>query len=55
MDQIDKCNIKCITCEYYDKLSDYCKSKNIESCTKRPNTDFSQCESYLVNVKFVMF
>ena len=31
------------------------KEKEIENCTKQPNTDFSQCENYLVSGKLVMF
>ena len=50
-----KCNLKCCTCENYDKTRDFCKEKEIEDCSKQVNTDFSQCESYLVNEKLVMF
>lgn len=50
-----KCNIKCCTCEFYEKETDYCREREVENCTKQPNTDFSQCENYLVGEKFVMF
>lgn len=50
-----KCNIKCTTCQFYDKSSDFCFEKEIENCTKQPNTDFSQCSDYLVNETLVMF
>lgn len=50
-----KCSVKCNTCEYYEKETDFCKEKEIENCTKQPNTDFSQCENYLVSGKLVMF
>lgn len=47
--------IKCKTCEHYDKHEDYCFEKDIEECSKQTKTDFSQCDSYLVNEKLVMF
>lgn len=50
-----KCNLKCCTCEHYDKKTDFCKEKEIENCSKQINTDFSQCEDYLVSEKLVMF
>ena len=50
-----KCNVKCNTCEHYDKPSDFCKEKEIENCTKQVNTDFSQCADYLISEKLVMF
>lgn len=50
-----KCTFKCGTCENYDKVSDYCKEKKIENCSRQVNTDFSACKDYLVNEKLVMF
>ena len=50
-----KCNLKCCTCEHYDKQVDFCKEKEIEDCSKQVNTDFSQCENYLVKESLVMF
>ena len=50
-----KCSIKCSTCEYYEKETDFCKEKEIENVSKQVSTDFSQCESYLTNSKLVMF
>lgn len=51
-----KCkNIKCRTCEYYDRENDFCKEKEIENCSKQTKTDFAQCESYLVDGRIVMF
>ena len=50
-----KCNVKCCTCEFYKKETDFCEAKQIENCTKQPNTDFSQCSDYLVSEKLVMF
>lgn len=51
----NKCNFKCSTCTYYSKTKDYCKEKEIENVTKQVQTDFSTCNSYLVNEKLVMF
>lgn len=48
------CKFKCNTCENYDKNIDFCKEKEIENCSKA-RTDFSQCESYLVSSKLIMF
>ena len=50
-----QCNFKCKTCEYYSRESDFCKEKEIENCSKQVNTDFSQCESYLVSERLVMY
>lgn len=50
-----KCNLKCCTCEHYDKNADFCKEKEIENCSKQVNTDFSQCGEYLVKESLVMF
>ena len=54
-DKTNKCSLKCVTCEHYNKKNDFCKEKCIENCTKQVNTDFSKCDSYLVNEKFIMF
>ena len=50
-----KCNLKCNTCEYYNKSKDFCKEKEIENCSKNANIDFSQCDSYLVRENLIMF
>lgn len=50
-----KCDFKCSTCEHYCKTTDFCKEKQIEECSKQINTDFSKCESYLINEKLIMF
>lgn len=50
-----KCNIKCSTCEHYDKSFDYCEEKDIENCSKQAHTDFSKCDSYLIKHNLVMF
>lgn len=54
-DKVEKCSrIKCITCENYSKETDFCKEKCIENCSKA-KTDFSQCDSYLVSSRLVLF
>lgn len=50
-----KCSFKCNTCSFFDKTKDYCVEKEIENVTKQPHTDFSTCESYLINQKLIMF
>lgn len=50
-----KCNFKCNLCQNYDKVKDYCIEKEIENCSKQIHTDFSQCDSYLINHKLIMF
>lgn len=50
-----KCSLKCKTCDHYDKAIDFCKEKEIEHCSKQVSTDFSKCESYLINQKLIMF
>ena len=50
-----KCNFKCATCEHYTKNTDFCKEKEIENCSKQAHTDFSQCDSYLISEKLIMF
>ena len=50
-----KCSLKCTTCHNYEKESDFCVEKGIEECSKQVNTDFSQCDSYLIDSKLVMF
>lgn len=51
----NKCTVKCVTCEYYSKDTDFCTEKGIENCSKQANTDFAQCGDYLVSDKLVMF
>ena len=53
-DKTEKCSIKCKLCEHYSKDADFCKEKCIENCSKA-KTDFSQCDSYLISHKLVMF
>lgn len=50
-----KCNLKCKTCNNYDKKTDFCKEKEIEEVSKQVQTDFSTCDSYLIDDKLVMF
>lgn len=50
-----KCNFRCMTCENYNRVSDFCKEKEIKHCSKQVHTDFSTCESYLVKSSLVMF
>ena len=54
-DKKQKNNLKCVTCEHYDKAADYCKEKCLEYCSKQVNTNFSQCEDYIIKGKLVMF
>lgn len=60
MIEVSKCknkkyNLKCCTCEHYDKKADFCTEKEIENCSKQVNTDFSRCEDYLISEKLVMY
>ena len=50
-----KCNAKCVTCQFYNKSTDFCAEREIENCTKQPNTDFSKCDDYLVKESLIMF
>lgn len=51
-----KCDgLKCNTCHFYEKSMDFCKEKEIKDCSKKVLTEFSNCESYLVDAKYVMF
>lgn len=50
-----KCNFKCKTCTYYNAISDFCKEKEIKHCSKKTNTDFSKCDSYLVSERLIWF
>lgn len=50
-----QCNFKCKLCEYYDVLNDFCKEKEITECSKKSLTEFSNCDSYLIKSKFVLF
>ena len=51
----EKCGFKCSTCQYYSKKEDFCKEKEIENCSKKMHAEFSQCDSYLIDKKLVMF
>ena len=51
----NKCNLKCKTCNNYDKKADFCKEKEIKEVSKQVQTDFSTCDSYLISDKLVMF
>lgn len=50
-----KCTLKCKTCVHYNRVSDYCREKDIRHCSKEVNTNFSQCESYLVRENLIWF
>jgi hypothetical protein len=50
-----KCKIKCMRCEFYDPLIDYCNEKDIEDCSKQSNANFSSCDSFLIREDLVMF
>ena len=50
-----KCKIKCKTCQFYDYEDDYCTERDIESCTKQTNLNFSKCPDFLIRDKFVLF
>lgn len=51
----NKCNLKCQTCEHYNRINDYCREKNIEHCKKQVHTDFSTCDSFLIRENLIMF
>lgn len=51
----NKCNLKCKTCNNYDKKTDFCEEKEIKEVSKQVQTDFSTCDSYLINDKLIMF
>lgn len=51
----NKCQIKCRNCQFYNRENDYCTEKNIENCSKQINTDFSQCDSYLIRDNLIHF
>ena len=50
-----KSSLKCRTCQNYDKNRDFCVEKEIEDCSKQMSTNFSQCDSFLIHDKLVMF
>lgn len=50
-----KCKLKCRNCQFYDREDDYCTERDIESCTKQTNVNFSKCDSYLNKDSLVMF
>ncbi len=50
-----KCKIKCRTCQFYDEEGDYCMERDIDSCSKQTNVNFSKCDDYLVRDNLVMF
>ena len=50
-----KCNFKCSTCHYYSKENDSCEEKGIKKVSEYVHSDFSQCSSYLINSKLIMF
>ncbi len=51
----NKCGIRCETCEFYDKSTDFCEARMIKKCSKQKNANFSTCEDYLIKNKLVMF
>lgn len=50
-----KCNLKCKTCEHYNRISDYCREKGIKHCSEQVQTDFSTCDSFLIRENLIMF
>ena len=50
-----KCGIRCETCEFYDKPTDFCEARMIKKCSKQKNTNFSTCEDYLAREELVYF
>lgn len=50
-----KCNLKCRKCEHYNRVSDFCREKDIKHCSKQVHTDFSTCESFLIRENLIMF
>ena len=50
-----QCKIKCRNCQFYDREDDYCMERDIESCTKQTNVNFSKCENFLNRESLVMF
>lgn len=46
----NKYPVRCHKCHFYDSKKDTCKNK-----CKNFNTDFSKCDSFLINEKLVMF
>lgn len=50
-----KCSLKCKTCEHYNRVSDYCREKEIKHCSQQVHVDFSTCDSFLVRESLVMF
>ena len=51
----NKCKIKCRTCHFYILEDDYCTERDIESCTRRTNVNFSKCPNFLIRENLVMF
>lgn len=51
----NKCGIRCETCEFYNKSTDFCESRMIRKCSKQKNSNFSTCEDYLVKESLVMY
>ena len=51
----NKCSLKCLRCQFYSKTHDYCVEKEIEQCSKKSLSEFSNCESYLINDKLILF
>lgn len=54
-DKKKKCAIKCATCEHYNRISDYCREKDIKHCKQQVHTDFSTCESFLIRENLIHF
>jgi len=51
--QDKKCNRKCVMYQYRDKQINFCKEKI--KIVPPTDTDFSKCDSYLVDDKLSMF
>ena len=51
----NKSGLKCKSCEFYDKATDFCTERGIKKCSKQANVNFSKCDDYLVRENLVMF
>ena len=50
-----KSGLKCKSCEFYDRDTDFCTERSIKKCSKQANVNFSKCEDYLVRENLVMY
>ena len=51
----NKGNLKCKSCEFYEKSTDFCTERGIKNCSKQTNVNFSKCDDFLVRENLVMF